>query len=139
MIETVLCQGIEAAILAADTAKALELVQNHQSIFLDPIGGAFLHAQIAYCAIKNANREILQSLLKLPVLSDIQFFKYCGHTPLSLAIEEGREDLLPLLLAKTDKNFALHMAVKLKSSKTIQVLMKKCVFAERLLHFLGLR
>jgi len=134
-----LYQGLLTSISSSDTATALALLQEHRAEFLDPIEGICLHARALYYAIKSANREVIQYLLNLPVLSDIVFFKFCGHTPISLAVEEGREDLVPLLLAKTDKNFALHMAVKLKLFKTKRLLLKKCFFKEKLLRFLGLQ
>jgi hypothetical protein len=125
--------------LFSDTASALALLQDHQADFLDPIQGVYLHAQVLYYAIKNTNSEIIRYLLNLPVLSDIVFFKFCGHTPISLAVEEDRNELIPLLLTKTDKNFALHMAVKLNLFKTKNLLLKKCVFKQKLLRFLGLQ
>ncbi len=138
MVE-LLYQSILASILSADTAVALSLLQDHRAAFLDPIEGVCLHAQVLYCAIKNTNREVIQYLLNLSTLSDIVFFKFCGHTPISLAVEEGRYELIPILLAKTDKNFALHMAVKLRLFKTKNLLLKTCFFKKKLLQFLGLQ
>lgn len=132
-----LAQSILASILTADNTATLVLLQDHQTMFVDPIEGVALHAKILYYAIKNANQDIIRYLLNLPVLSDIPFFRFCGHTPISLAVEEGHAELLPLLLAKTDKNFALHMAVKLNLPKTKSFLLSKCVFKEKLLQFLG--
>lgn len=133
-------QGMLSSILATNnTAAALELLQNGQYAFNDPIEGVTLHAQFLYSAIKHANKEVLQFLLALPVISDINFFKYCGYTPIGLAVEEGKKDLVPLLLTKTDKNFALHMAVKLHHENTKKVLLASCVFKEKFLQFLGLR
>jgi len=133
-----LLQGVAACITSADTTGALALLQEHQLTFSDPIEGVSFHAQALYYAIKNANTEVLGYLLSIPVLSDISFFKFCGHTPLSLAVEEGKTELVPLLLAKTNKDFALHMAVKLDLVKTKDFLLKKCVFKEKLLKFLSL-
>lgn len=133
-----LIPGILSVLSANNTPAALELLQEGQMAFNNPIQGAALHAEMLYSCIKNANLEVLKSLLNLRVLSDIYFLKFCGHTPISLALEEGKVDLLPLLLAKTDKNFALHMAVKLKQEKTLKYLLATCIFKERLLKFLGL-
>ncbi len=130
---------IIASITAADTPAALSLLHAYKTTFLDPIEGALLHAEILYCAIKCTNQEVVKFLMELPVISDIAFFKFCGHTPLSYAIEENHPSLLPLLLLKTDKNFALHMAVKLNLLKTRAFLLSKCVFKEKLLRFLGLQ
>lgn len=131
--------GVLATLLAANnTAGALELLQSAQFVLEGTVEGMELHAEVLYCAIKNANQEILQFLLNIPVLSDISFFKFCGHTPISLAVENGCQDLIPLLLAKTDKNFALHMAVKLKQEKTRKLLLSKCIFKTKLLQFLGI-
>ncbi len=131
-------QGVLTSILASDTNTALHLLQDHQANFFDPVDGVILHAEVLYCAMKNANKEIISYLLNLPILSDIAFFKFCGQTPISLAVEEDRSDLIPLLLSKTDKNFALHMAVQLNLPKTIQLLLSQCVFKQKLLKFLGL-
>lgn len=134
-----LYQGVLTSLLSSDTASALALLQDHRAAFLDPIEGVCLHAQVLYCAIKSANREVIKYLLDLPILSDIVFFKFCGHTPISLAVEGGQEELVALLLPKTDKNFALHMAVKLNLLKTKSLLLRKCVFSAKLLRFLGLQ
>jgi hypothetical protein len=137
MIE-LLIPGVLSVLTANNTPAVLQLLQEGQVAFNHPIEGAALHAEMLYSCIKNANQEVLKSLLNLKVLSDIVFFKFCGHTPISLALENGNIDLLPLLLTKTDKNFALHMAVKLKQEKTLKYLLTTCIFKERLLKFLGL-
>lgn len=129
-------QDILNSISAADTPVALTLLQRHKAVFLEPIEGALMHAEFLYSAIKHNNLEVVKFLLGLPTLSDITFFKFCGHTPLSYAIEENHPSLWSLLLAKTDKNFALHMAVKLNLVKTKAFLLNKCVFKEKLLRFL---
>jgi len=135
----ILYQGIVTCLAAADTNSALALLNDHQNAFLDPVQGVSLHAQLIYTTIKNANKEVLQALLKLPVLSDISFYKFCGQTPLSLAVEENHKDLIPLLLLGTDKNFALHMAIRFNQIKTKSLLLKKCVFNEKLLKFLKIK
>jgi len=129
---------ILCAIAAADTAVALSLLKTHKESFLEPIEGALRHAELLYCAIKYDDQSVVIFLLGLPVISDISFFRFCGHTPLSYAIEENHDSLLPILLAKTDKNFALHMAVKLNFLKTKTLLLKQCTFKAKLLHFLEL-
>lgn len=133
-------QGILTAILStnSDITQTLALLKEGQYIFSDPLCGMALHAEVVYSAIKQGKKEILKHLLNLPIISDINFFKFCGHTPLSLAIEEGKQDLIPLLLAKTDKNFALHMAVKLKQEKIKKLLLSNSVFKPKFLKFLGL-
>ena len=133
-----LYQSIVTSLIASDTSSALTLLQDNQNLFLDPIEGASLHAQALYSAIKSTNVAVLKALLKVPVLSDIAFYKFCGHSPLSFAIEEGKTELVPILLSTTDKNFALHLAVKLNLEKTKDFLLKSCIFSQRLLKFLGL-
>jgi len=135
----VILQGVFASILSADTASALALLREHQANLLDPVEGVGLYSQILYCAIKHTNLEVMKYLLNLPVISDIPFYQFCGHTPLSLAVEEGHTALIPMLLAKTDKNFALHMAVKLNLIKTKTLLLSKYVFKEKLMRYLDLR
>lgn len=137
MLETV-SREISRSIAAADTAAALSLLKTHKASFLEPVEGALRHAELLYCAIKYDNQAVARFLLELPVISDISFFRFCGHTPLSYAIEENHDALLPILLAKTDKNFALHMAVKLNMLKTKAFLLSRCAFKEKLLRFLGL-
>jgi hypothetical protein len=129
---------ILSAIVAADTPAALALLQSYKATFLEPIEGALIHAEMLYCAIKHTNQEVVRFLLEIPIISDISFFKFCGQTPISYAIEGNHDALLPMLLAKTDKNFALHVAVKFNFLKTKTFLLTKCVFKEKLLHFLGL-
>lgn len=128
---------IVTAILSADTVRALSLINDCQAAFSDP-GGVYLHAEALYGAIKKANVAVISALFSMPVHSDVAFFKLCGTTPLSAAIEGGHEELLPLLLRKTDQSFALHMAVKLKLSKSLQFLRKHCCFSQKFLVFLGL-
>ena len=137
MLETVY-REILCSIAAGDTPAALALLQANKASFLEPIEGVLKHAELLYCAIKYNNQAVVRFLLDLPVISDISFFRFCGHTPLSYAIEDNHEALLPILLAKTDKNFALHMSVKLNLFKTKTYLLKKSVFKEKLLHFLEL-
>jgi hypothetical protein len=137
MLETVY-REILCFIAAADTPVALALLQAHKASFLEPIEGALRHAELLYCAIKYSNQAVVKFLLELPIISDITFFRFCGHTPLSYAIEQNHDALLPILLAKTDKNFALHMAVKLNLLKTKTLLLKQCTFKPKLLHLLEL-
>lgn len=134
-----LYQSIVAAILAADTSNALILLNDGHHALMDPLDGPVFHAEMLYYAIKKANVEVIQYLLNLSVGSDLSFFHYCGHTPLSLVLEEGLNDMVPAVISKTDKNFALHMAVNAKDNKLIDLLLSKCVFKERLLHYLGLK
>ncbi len=134
-----LCQEILQAILTADTHMSLDLLRKGKSIFLDPVKGITFHAEALYCAIKKNNEAVIQFLSDLPVRSDIAFFKFCGNTPLGMAIEDDHLDLLPLLLKKTDKNFALHMAVKFNQSKSKQVLLQKYSFKKKFLGFLELQ
>lgn len=134
----VLYQAFQAALMTADTGTALSLLQEHRSDFLEPFEGCLLHAKIMYFTLKHPNPDILAFLLNLHVFSDISFFKYCGQTPLSFAIENGHPEIAALLAMKTDKNFALQMAVKFKMEKTINFLLSHCVFKERFLKMLGL-
>ncbi|HXH55638.1 MAG TPA: ankyrin repeat domain-containing protein [Gammaproteobacteria bacterium] len=137
MLETVY-REILCSIAAADTPAALALLHTHKASFLEPIEGTLKHAEFLYCAIQYNNQAVVRFLLDLPVISDISFFKFCGHTPLSYAIEQNHDALLPILLTKTDKNFALHMAVKLNLLKTKTFLLNQCTFKPKLLHLLEL-
>lgn len=92
-----------------------------------------------YRSIKLDNFDMLRVLLSQGEASDIHFFQYCGDTPIGLAVSEGKEHLLPLLLAKTDKCFALHAAVQLKQVAVLKYLREHCHYRERFLHFLGLK
>lgn len=135
----VLYQAIIAAILSADTSTALSLLQDGREALMEPLEGPIFHAEVLYYAIKKANKDVLQHLLNLCVGSDVSFYQYCGQTPLSLVVEEGWNEMIPSVLAKTDKNFALLMAVKLHNNKIVDLLMSKCTFKERFLRYLGLR
>lgn len=95
-------------------------------------------AKALYTAIKNDNVDILRSLLEHDGISDFHFFHYCGETPISMALSENKQDLLPVLLNKTNKHFALHIAVKLKKEQVIRYLLSHCQFSSKFLHFLGL-
>ena len=90
-------------------------------------------------AIKTADTELLKEILNFNTISDIHFFQYCGETPIGLAFTEGKKEILPLLLKRTDKYFALHIAAKLKKEKLIHFLLENCLFKENFLRFLGLR
>lgn len=132
-------QEILKSILHADPATTLSLLEEAKALFLEPVKGIPFHAKAMYYSIKQANKDVLNWLTQLPVQSDISFFKLCGNTPIGVAIEDGHQELLGILVTRTDKNFALHMAVKLKFSKTIQVLLAECSFKDRFLNFLKLK
>lgn len=132
-------QGIVSALMHSDTQTVMSLLQDAKEAFKDPLEGPGLHAEVLYYAIKKANHDAINFLLNLCVPSDISFFNYCGQSPLGLALEEGLNEEVPLLIAKTDTSFALCMAVKLKNSKIVQLLRRHCVFKDRLLHSLGLK
>lgn len=136
MIIELLSREILSAILAADTYKALALIQDYQVIFSDPVNGLCIHAEALHSAIKKANIAVMQALLALPLNSDLNFFKFCGTTPISAAVEGGHEKLLPLLLAKTDKHFALYIASKLKLRKSLSFLLQHGFFKEVFLKML---
>jgi hypothetical protein len=91
-----------------------------------------------YRAIKGDRLDILQMILARGEVSDIQFYCYCGDTPLGLAVAEGREDLLPSLLPKADKCFALHTAVQLKQERVVKYLRSNYPYKQKFLSFLGL-
>jgi hypothetical protein len=95
-------------------------------------------AESLYRAIKSDRLDFVEALIPENVVSDIEFFQYCGETPVGLAIREGRERLLPILLAKADKYFALDAAVRLNQVPVIQYLRSKCPYPQRFLGFLGL-
>lgn len=140
-----LYQTIISAILAADTTTALSLLQDNHNLLLDPLEGPLIHAEMLYYAIKKANIQVIRYLLSLCVGSDVPFYNFCGHTPLSLVMEQDLQgikelkDMVPEIIAKTDKNFALCMAVQFHDTKITNLLLKTCVFKDRLLKYLGLK
>lgn len=133
-------QGVIAALMVADTSAALSLLQDNQTAFLAPLAGARLEAQILYCAIKKSNLEVIKRLLSLgPQGIDVPFYNYCGDIPLSLALKEGLNEVIPTLLSKTDKNFALQMAVTQKNSSLINLLRRSFPYKAQFLRYLGLQ
>lgn len=133
------CQGVLGALMAADTPTALSLLSDQQGIFLDPLEGATLHAEFLYCAIKQANIDVTRYLLNLCIPSDVSFYHHCGTTPLGLALEQGGlEEVIPLMLEKTDKNFALYTAVQLHNNRLKDLLLKTCSFKDKFLKYLKL-
>src|SRR5437868_4023321 len=96
-------------------------------------------AELLYRAIKSDQLDIMKSLLEQTDSLDIEFYEYCGDTPISLALTEGKSDLLPFLMKKTDKNFALHTAVHCKQAFIIRYLLQNCAYKEKFLRFLGLK
>lgn len=133
-----LYQSIVTAILASDTSTALSLLQDNHSALLDPLEGQIFHAEVLYYAIKKANLDLIRYLFNLCIGSDLSFYNYCGHTPLSLIISQGLNDIIPEAISKTDKNFALMMAVKLQDKQLVNLLLNKCTFKDRFLRFLGI-
>lgn len=135
-----LYQGVVAALMASDTSAALTLLQDNQNILLDPLAGANLQAEILYCAIKQANAEVIRFLAKIGSSQiDVPFYSYCGATPLSLALQEGLNEIVPNLLPKADKYFSLSMAVKLQDRPLADLLLKTFTFKDKFLYFLGLK
>lgn len=133
-----LFQAALAAIANPDSVDALQKLQEQGSLFLDSVQGIGFHAEALYAAIKKANTQAVEYLLSLPVHSDIAFFKFCGNTPIGLAIEENHLELVTALLQKSDKNFALLMAVKLGQIKVKELLIRQGCFKAKLLKLLGL-
>lgn len=133
------CDEIKRALLSSDTNSALKLLDDSQTMFLDPLEGPSIHAEILYYAIKKTNRDVIKFLLNLRVHCDLAFFNYCGQSPIALASEEGLNDLIPFILEKTDNEFALYTAVQLKNSVVQNLLLKSCRFKEKFLKFLNLR
>lgn len=137
MMIKLFCQGVLAALMAADTPTAMNLLADHQLVFLDPLEGASLHAECLYGAIKQANTEVIRYLLSLCISSDVSFYNHCGSTPLGLALEQGGlEEVIPLMLEKTDKDFALYTAVQLNHSRLKELLLKSCCFKDKFLRYL---
>lgn len=134
-------QAVIAALMTADTNTALTLLQGNQAALLDPLAGSSLQAEFLYYAIKKANKDVIQFLLHLTRDSglDVPFFNFCGNTPIGLALEENLQEVVPSLLANTDKNFALMMAVKLHRSAVINLLLKSFAFKDKFLTLLGLK
>lgn len=91
-----------------------------------------------YRSIKMDNLDALKTLVNQDEVSDIHFFNYCGDTPIGLAVSEGKSRLLPLLLAKSNKCFALHAAVRLKQASVVKYLREHYPYQPRFLQFLGL-
>ena len=127
-----------SAILADDTESACSLLNSHPLLFNDPIKGSTLQAEALYCAIKRGNNPIIKSILNFNLSCDVAFFNFCGETPLGLALRGGLTDILPFLLLRTDKNFALYVASKFHHQELLQYLRANCVFKARLLLSLGL-
>lgn len=134
-----LFQGFVAAILAADTATAISVLHDNHALFMDPLQGGLFHAKALYYAIKKANLEIIKQLLHLNVHSDVYFYNFCGESPISLVLSEGLKEVIPEILSKTDKSFALALAVKLHDNKAIDYLLSHCAFKDRFLNYLGLK
>lgn len=132
-------QDILATIAHASPADTLQKLQVQGALFLDSLDGITLHAEALYAAIKKTNYKAVEYLLSLPVHSDIAFFKFCGNTPIGLAVEENRSELLDTLLKKSDKNFALLMAVKLGQAKVKELLMRDGNFKGKFLKLLSLK
>lgn len=134
-------QSVIAALLASDTPKAITLLQDNQTMLQDPLAGANLLAEFLYFSIKKANAKVIQVLLNSAqgIGIDVPFFNYCGNTAIGLALEEGYQEVLPSLLSRTDRQFALMMAVKLHHASTIEFLLKNFAFKEKFLKFLGLK
>jgi hypothetical protein len=140
MMNELLYKSVLSSFLAVkNTTTALELLREGAFLFNGSIEGQSFYAEILYYAIKSGEVEVIQYLLNLKIFSDITFFKYCGHTPISLVIQEGKQHLVPLILAKTDKNFALHIAVMLGQERTKNLLLSNCAYTERFLAMLGLQ
>ena len=131
-----LFEDMIAAIANPDPAVGIANLQAKDALFLDPIEGAYLHAEALYTAIRNKNVAAIRHLLNLSVRSDIAFFRFCGNTPLGLAIEENYRDIIPAIMQKTDRNFAFHMAVTLGQEKVKRLLLKSGAVKERLLKLL---
>lgn len=91
-----------------------------------------------YRAIKSDRHDMLTMVLARNEVSDIQFYNYCGNTPIGLAISEGKENLLTTLWPKADKSFALHTAVQLKQENVIKYLQSNHLYKPKFLGFLGL-
>lgn len=92
-----------------------------------------------YRAIKTDRLDILKMVLDKNEISDIQFYCYCGDTPIGLALAEGKEDLLTTLLPRADKCFALHTAVQLKQEAVVKYLRSNHPYKQKFLSFLGLK
>ena len=133
-----LFQDVLATIANPDAADMLQRLQLQGGLFLDSIQGITLHAEALYAAIKKANTQAVEYLLSLPVHSDVAFFKFCGNTPIGLAVEENHPELLKTLLQKSDKNFALLMAAKLGQMKVKELLLRQGNFKAKLLKLLAL-
>lgn len=134
-------QSVIAALLASDTSAAISLLEDNRATLQDPFAGANLMAEFLYYSIKKANSKVIQFLLKCGdgMGLDVPLFNFCGNTAIGLALEEGHRELLSCLLPRTDKHFALMMAVKLHHKSTIDFLLKNCAFKDKFLTFLGLK
>ena len=137
MVLKQLFEEMMAAIGDPNPEVALDSLKAKDALFLDPIEGAYLHAEALYAAIRRHNLAAVRHLLNLSVRSDIAFFKFCGNTPLGLVIEENYRDLVTLILHKTDRNFAFHMAVKLGQEKVKRLLLKNGAVKTRLIKLLA--
>ena len=136
MVLKQLFEEMMAAIGDPNPQVALDSLRAKDALFLDPIEGAYLHAEALYAAIQKHNLAAVRYLLNLAVRSDIAFFKFCGNTPLGLVVEENYRDLVTLILQKTDRNFAFHMSVKLGQEKVKRLLLKSGTVKEKLVKLL---
>ena len=137
MVLKQLFEEMMAAISDPNPQVGVASLQAKDALFLDPIEGAYLHAEALYAAIQKHNLAAVKHLLNLTVRSDIAFFKFCGNTPLGLVIEENHRDLVSTMLQKTDRNFAFHMAVKLGQEKVKRLLLKSGTVKARLIKLLA--
>ena len=133
-----LFDGLVAGLLQQDTEQVLQILEDNQGCLQEPLEGPSIHAKILYYALKQANQLVIHYLINLGIHSDLCFYHYCGDTPLGLAFALGLKELLPSLLLKTDKSFALLTAVKLKNKALTQYLLGHSRFSQRLLSYLGL-
>lgn len=133
-------QSIKVALMTADTATALDLLQENQAAFQDPLSGLRLEAELLYYAIKKANLKVIDYLFSLgnPGV-DVPFYNFCGDVPIGLALKEGLNEALPTLLSHIDKNFALQTAVTSKNTSLIDLLLKSFPYKEHFLRYLGLK
>lgn len=133
-----LSQGVLGALMVADTPTALTLLNDSSSVLLDPTVGPAIHAELLYYSIKQANIDVVKYLVNLCIPSDISFYNFCGRTPAGLALEEGLHSVVPLIVEKTDHQFALYTAVFLKQNSLKELLLKTCTFKEKFLKYLGI-
>lgn len=128
------------AISRSDSQTALTLLKSHkEELEAGDEDGFTLRASLLHQAIQYSCYSLIAFTLNLASPPDIHFYRLYGNTPIAYALEKNDQKALNLLYAKSDKNFALHTAVRCHQKNLVEHLLSKCTFPERLLSYLALK